>query len=205
MRFRKTPFRRRPRPKVDMMEYNLCKFVVASDGEGCQAPAITWNLIVSPSLEPTGQMAPGANRGISFQGARFRYRYFTVDSDPTVAFAAFRFWSALIVAPTNNVGAPLGDGTGALPTLGNVQGDIGYGVRILWRGLDYNVITTTVPLLPPIGDPTRYCPLEHVKAKAFLKEGQGLFFVTEIVAPTEGNIVASSLDLTMSLALRTVI
>lgn len=148
---------------------------------------------------------PSSNRGISFQGARFRYRYLTIDSDNTAAFYVQRYWSALVVAPCDATGTPLGDGTGVIPSIGSVIGDCPFGIRILWRGLDFCSAAdanTSTKLLS--NDWGRYNPVEHVKSKAFLKEGTGLFWVTELVSGVLG-IQASTLDLTMSLALRNVV
>lgn len=209
MRFRKT-FRRTarvPRRRVDMQEYNLCRYVLGTANNPCSGeangPSLNWLLIARPSVEAAATVEPTVQRGISFQGARFRYRYFSLASDATITFGIIRFWSGLVVAPCNSAGAPLGDGTGNLPSLGNVDGDIGLGgIRILWRGLDFQAMGTNLdPVVPQ--DWSRYCPVEHVKAKAFLKEGMGLYFVTEIVSPVT-SIQAHTLDLSMSLALRNV-
>lgn len=199
--------RSRLKRRVDMQEYNLCRYVLGTANSPCSGeangPSLNWLLIARPSVEAAATVEPTVQRGISFQGARFRYRYFTLGADLSITMGIVRYWSALVVAPCNSTGFPLGDGTGNLPSLGSVDGDIGLGgIRILWRGLDFQAMGPNVdPAV--VQDWSRYCPVEHVKAKAFLKEGMGLYFVSEIVSPVT-SIQAHSLDLTMSLALRNV-
>lgn len=108
------------------------------------------------------------------------------------------------MAPCNASGVPLGDGAGNLPLLGLAVGDLTDNVRILWRGLSFCTggIATSGVTRDFANDWMGYVPLEHVKAKAFMKEGQGLFWVTEVVTGTS-DLITHSADVTMSLALKT--
>lgn len=204
---KKIHFKKRFRPKYDMQDFNLCRHTLnLESNSSCIAPGQEWTPIAYPSLDPNSTGQPAVTRGLSFGGARFRYRYNCTDQSQNILQAICRIWSAVIVAPVDSGGAPL-TGVAGLPVLGSSNGDQPNNVRILWRGLDCLLLRGTVT--PTVGVANlnavdRYIPVEHIKAKAFLKEGMGIFWVTELVTGLNSGVVLS-LDLAMSLALRSVV
>lgn len=194
-----------------MQEFNQCRHPIdATTSPSCDAPAIEWTAIAFPATDVLAPASgePALTRGLSFGGARFRYQYHIIPSIQPTAFgeAIVRVWSALVVAPCSQLGFPLPLSTPGT-VLGTVNGDIGQSVRILWRGLDFITIAgTTLSTGSFNQNQNYYNELQHVKAKAFLREGMGLFWVSEVtsgIAAGNGPIV--TLDLTMSLALRSIV
>lgn len=200
---------RRMRPRYDMQEFNLCRHLLTLDSDSsCSAPGQEWTPIAFPMADQGagGTGMPAVTRGLSFGGAHFRYQYNCTDQSQNILQSVARIWSAVIVAPCDSGGIPL-TSVGSLPILGSFNGDVGNDIRILWRGLDTVLLRGTVS--PTVGvanlnSLNRYIPVERVKAKAFLPEGKGLFWVTEIVTGLNSGCVFA-LDLTMSLALRSIV
>lgn len=211
-RFRRRFPRRRMSSRYDMQEFNQCRHPIdATTSPDCDSPALEWTAICFPStdtLSPaTGE--PAITKGLSFGGCRFRYAYHIVPSAQPTAFgeAVVRIWSGLVVAPCTALGFPLPLAAPGGQILGTVNGDIGQSIRILWRSLDFiSVFGTTLAAGSFNQNFNGPIPLQHVKARAFLKEGMALYWVSEIVSGlTAGNGPIVDLDVSMSLALRSVV
>lgn len=156
-----------------------------------------------------GGVDPSIQRGISFGGARFAFNYGTVTLAPGVVQTVVRVWCGLIVAPVSSSGVLAGSPL-SFPVLGAGAGDANDGVRILWRTL-LNVSCTgdQAPSVAYAFNENFYRTdgnrVWQCKSKAFLREGMGLFWVTELVTGlTDATGLVISNDLTMSLAVRSV-
>jgi hypothetical protein len=179
---------------------------VGGDGESigtCGVPYKNWTGITFPFKETTGGAQLAVSRGIVFSRARWKYLY-TLRDYPTGSTDGFYnvllIRSALVISPQDN-GSPFTDADGNLPALFKSQGDLGDGLRIIWRSLDRlsnNWNQAPGYSTPQINVQNAHVPLERFNGSLKLNETDGLFWVTEIVAANPSPAVHVALDVTMS-------
>lgn len=189
---RRPRFARRALARSDSRQFNLCGYELTAQGgldpalNTCDDPFRTWSLIAYPDEEPNALAASVAPRGIQLSRMRFKYCYtLRTPTGSTVDFYNTLFIrTALVIAPQTG-GTPVVDANSKLFPLFHNQGDLPLGIKVIWRSLDRlnnefpNVWNGSVDLKNSYSHPL---PLERLNSRITLKEGQGLYWASEVVS-----------------------